>query len=248
MPLTRFPTSSGPAQVPSPKLSTSARAAGRLSSELKTSPRLAGWVTLGLKTPSRPAGQPSLIPKTPSGFGKVPSSRLKTKSCQTGQPSLILKTHSRLGWMPSLRLKTQSRHAGSPSLTAENSHYPKKTSALGINCRFFAVFDGIDSVGGGGLGNVPPGQWKLAEGKTAPAVAAPGNGQHRVSVLKGRRNREVHTLSAAPPGRISRLDYTGGGVGGLPPANFRRPSGTSPRLPATAFPTVRSKNNHQRER
>ena len=45
---------------------------------------------------------------------------------------------------------------------------------------------------------VPEGLWKLAGGKTAPAVAAPGNGRQVVSVLKGRRNELFPSL---PPPR-----------------------------------------------
>ena len=39
----------------------------------------------------------------------------------------------------------------------------------------------------GSRGEVPEGLRILAGGQTAPAVAAPGNGRRKVSVLKGRR-------------------------------------------------------------
>jgi hypothetical protein len=86
--------------------------------------------------------------------------------------------------------------------------------------RFPAVFGGIDPAGGGGLGKVPPGRWKLAGGKTAPAVAAPGDGLERGRVLKGRRKWEVHPFSAALPGQSSMEGRSGGVADALPPANF----------------------------
>ena len=46
---------------------------------------------------------------------------------------------------------------------------------------------------------LPAGLRKLAGGKTAPAVAAPGNGLRAVSVLKGRRNERFPSLP--PPCR-----------------------------------------------
>ena len=72
---------------------------------------------------------------------------------------------------------------------------------LAKNCSFPAVFGGMSDVLGECPWDVPEGLRKLAGGKTAPAVAAPGNGLRMVSVLSGRRNESVQQTSAAPPGR-----------------------------------------------
>ncbi len=131
-----------------------------------------------------------------------------------------------------------------PRWTPEGSGRLESEEAPGGGLGGFSLFSvERNSFSESTVGLVPKGRWKLAGGKAAPAVAAPGQAKPPNQVLEGRRNPAQSEPSSAPPGRDSTWDrVSGGGADSLPPANFRGSSGASHALSAYFIPPKTARN------